>query len=219
MPSAVEITGIILRAFVFLAVTIGIGVLASRHLIRFAAWTGHHDMLLIIGLACCFTLAYVAELIGLAGIIGALAAGLMLDPFGEGIRARAEDAPLSSLLHPLSSLFVPLFFVLMGMQVHVGSFASAGVLALGAAILLSAFVGKLVCGLAVVSRGVNRLAVGIGMVPRGEVGLIFAGIGTALSLDGRPILTQGAYSAVVLMVLVTTLVAPVGLRWALARKP
>jgi len=55
------------------------------------------------------------------------------------------------------------------------------------------------------------------MVPRGEVGLIFAGIGTALTLQGQPILSQGAFSAVVLMVLVTTLLVPVGLRWAFAR--
>ena len=72
-------------------------------------------------------------------------------------------------------------------------------------------------GLGVVQRGVNRLAVGIGMLPRGEVGLIFAGIGTSLSLQGKPILSQEIFSAVVLMVLITTLVAPIGLRRALAK--
>jgi hypothetical protein len=53
------------------------------------------------------------------------------------------------------------------------------------------------------------------MVPRGEVGLIFAGIGTALVLDGRPLLSQTAFSALVLMIVVTTLLTPIGLRWAL----
>lgn len=59
--------------------------------------------------------------------------------------------------------------------------------------------------------GSNRLA--IGMIPRGEVGLIFAGIGSSLIVDGQPLLTQSLFSAIVEMVLVTTLVTPVGLRW------
>lgn len=62
-----------------------------------------------------------------------------------------------------------------------------------------------------------RLAVGIGMLPRGEVGLIFAGIGTRLTLQGKPILSEEIFSAVVMMVLTTTLVAPIGLRRTLAK--
>jgi Kef-type K+ transport system membrane component KefB len=69
----------------------------------------------------------------------------------------------------------------------------------------------------VVAHGINRLAVAIGMIPRGEVGLIFAGIGAALTLEGRPLLSPAAFSALVLMVVVTTLVTPMGLRWALPR--
>ena len=76
-----------------------------------------------------------------------------------------------------------------------------------------AFLGKLACVLGVLEGGTNRLAVAIGMIPRGEVGLIFAGIGTRLSLDGQPLLSQGLFSAVVLIVLVTTLITPVGLQW------
>jgi Kef-type K+ transport system membrane component KefB len=72
----------------------------------------------------------------------------------------------------------------------------------------------LACALGVLERGLNRLAIAIGMVPRGEVGLIFAGIGTRLTLEGQPLLSPSLFSAVVLMVLVTTLVAPIGLRWA-----
>lgn len=69
----------------------------------------------------------------------------------------------------------------------------------------------------VVWSGVNRLAVGIGMVPRGEVGLIFAGIGSGLTLGGTSVISPPVFSAIVVMVLVTTLVAPVGLRWAFRR--
>jgi Kef-type K+ transport system membrane component KefB len=80
-----------------------------------------------------------------------------------------------------------------------------------------ALVGKLLAPLGVVGGGTNRLAVGMGMVPRGEVGLIFAGVGSSLVLNGSPIISPGVFSALVVMVLVTTLLAPVGLRWAFRR--
>jgi len=216
--SVVDVLGILLRAAMFLGVTVGLGHYASGHLIRFAGATGHPETMLVIGLALCFTLSATAEAIGLAGIVGAFAAGLMLDPWGEGVRSRAGHATLAELLHPLSALFVPLFFVLMGLQVHLESFASGWVAALASVLTVCALAGKLACAAGVVGRGVNRLAVGIGMVPRGEVGLIFAGIGVTLRLDGAPLLSGEIFSAVVLMVLVTTVVTPVGLKWALARQ-
>lgn len=212
------IGGILVRAGLFLGLTIGVGHLFSRPIVRLAARTGQPGILLVIGLALCFTMAFVAELIGLADIIGAFAAGLMLDPYGEGVRAREEEATLSELMRPLSSLFVPLFFVLIGIQVHLASMVHPRILVLGSVLILCALAGKLACALGVRERGVNRLAVAIGMVPRGEVGLIFAGIGAALTLRGEPVLSQGAFSAIVLMVLVTTLIAPIGLRWAFARR-
>lgn len=215
--SLIGIGAILLRALLFLGITVGAGHLLSRPIVRLAARTGQHGILLVFGLALCFTLAFAAELVGLAGIIGAFAAGLMLDPFGEGVRTRKEEATLSELMHPISSLFVPLFFVLMGIQVHLGSLTSPKILVLGAVLILCALAGKLACALGVAVRGVNRLAVGIGMIPRGEVGLIFAGVGASLTLQGQPLLSQGAFSAIVLMVLVTTLVAPVGLRLAFRR--
>lgn len=109
---------------------------------------------------------------------------------------------------------VPLFFVLMGVQVHAGALANPAVFVFAIVLIICAIAGKLACAFGVVTPGVNRLAVAIAMVPRGEVGLIFAGIGTTLMLEGRPILSEGLFSAVVLMVLVTTLAAPIGLRWA-----
>jgi Kef-type K+ transport system membrane component KefB len=120
-------------------------------------------------------------------------------------------------MHPLSALFVPLFFVLMGIQVDVRSLANPDIMLLGAVLVVCGVAGKLACALGVLEGGGNRLAVGIGMVPRGEVGLIFAGIGVRLTLEGKPLLTQGIFSAIVLMVLVTTLLAPIGLRWAFSR--
>jgi Kef-type K+ transport system membrane component KefB len=215
--SAFAIAGILVRAVLFLGVTVGLGHLLSGPIVHLAARTGQPGILLVIGLALCFSLAFAAELVGLADIIGAFAAGLMLDPYGQGIRAREEEATLSELMHPLSALFIPLFFVLMGIQVDVWSLGSPEIMALGAVLIICALAGKLACALGVLGGGVNRLAVGIGMVPRGEVGLIFAGIGVRLTLGDKPLLTQGIFSAIVLMVLVTTLLAPIGLRWAFSR--
>jgi Kef-type K+ transport system membrane component KefB len=163
-------------------------------------------------------LAFVAELIGLADIIGAFAAGLLLDPYGQGVRTKQEEATLAELLYPLSSFFVPLFFVLMGIQVYLPSLADPGALGFGVLLVIVALIGKLACALGIIQQGVNRLAVGIGMLPRGEVGLIFAGIGTSLMFQGKPILSEELFSAVILMVLITTLIAPVGLRRALKSK-
>jgi Kef-type K+ transport system membrane component KefB len=216
-PSLWTVGGIVLRAVVFLALTVGVGHRLSPLVLRLAARSGHPEIMLIIGLGICFTCAYLAELVGLADIVGAFAAGLMLDPHGEGVRAREQDATLDELLIPLSTLFVPLFFVLMGARVDVGSLASWAALGFGALLVVGAVLGKLTCGLGVIGSGTDRLAVGIGMIPRGEVGLIFAGIGSGTLLGGQPLLSEGQFAAIVLMVLVTTLVAPIGLRWAFGR--
>jgi Kef-type K+ transport system membrane component KefB len=215
--SVLNVAGILMRAVLFLGVALGLGHLMSKRTVQWVARTGKPEILLVIGLSLCFILAYAAELIGLAGIVGAFAAGVMLDPYGEGVRTREEEAALSEMMHPLSALFVPLFFILMGIQVDVASLASAETVGLGAVLIGCALAGKLVCGLGVLDGAASRLAVGIGMIPRGEVGLIFAGIGIRLTVADKPLLTQGMFSAIVLMVLITTLLAPIGLRWAFGR--
>ena len=212
-----DVSAILLKAVGFLAVTIAAGHFLSGPLVHLTGRARQPALILVVGVALCFTLAYAAELIGLAGIIGAFAAGLLLDPYGEGVRGKDHDETLAELLHPLSALFVPLFFVLMGIRVDLASVVGPGVLTLGIALIFVALVGKLACALGVVRPGIRRLPVAIGMVPRGEVGLIFAGIGAGLSIAGQPLLSHGQFSALVLMVLVTTLVTPVGLRWAFGR--
>ncbi len=83
---------------------------------------------------------------------------------------------------------------------------------------MAAIVGKQVCSLCVVQKNVNRLAVGVGMIPRGEVGLIFAGIGAQMYLDGEAVIGGAVYSAVVVMVAVTTLVTPPVLKHLMSRR-
>ena len=215
--SAGGIALIVLWAVLFLATSAGIGHILSGPLVHLLVRLGHPELLLVVGVSLCFTLAFVAEAIGLAAIVGAFAAGFVIDPYGEGVRTSEETATLSELLHPIAAVFVPLFFVLMGVQVELGSFAAPSSLWLGTALVVAAIAGKLACALGVVDRRVDRLTVAVGMIPRGEVGLIFAGIGTTLMLDDRPVLSESVFAAVVVMVLVTTMVAPPGLRWCLRR--
>ena len=103
---------------------------------------------------------------------------------------------------PLEVILVPIFFVLMGMQVKLESFLDWQVIVAAAGLLVAAVIGKVGSGV-FAGAGVNRLAVGIGMMPRGEVGLIFASIGKTLG-----VIDDFLFSAVVLMVIVTTLAAP-----------
>jgi Kef-type K+ transport system membrane component KefB len=126
-------------------------------------------------------------------------------------------------LQPVSTVLVPIFFVLMGLKVDLRLFTRLDILGFAAVLTIAAVAGKQVCGLAVLERGVNRLAVGLGMIPRGEVGLIFAGIGATLMLPtptgtNEPVVNAATFGAVVIMVIVTTLVTPPALKWSLARK-
>lgn len=216
--SALGILGIIGRAAIFLGATIALARYLSVHIVRFVGRVAPPGTMLVVGLALCFTLAWLAERIGLADIVGAFAAGLLLDPYGRGVRSREDEASLAELLHPIGSLFVPLFFILMGLQVQLGTVASGSMLLFAFVISACAVAGKVAAGIGAVQPAVDRLSVGIGMVPRGEVGLIFAGLGTTLTLGGRPLLSEAVFSAVVIMVLVTTLVAPIGLRWSMNRR-
>jgi Kef-type K+ transport system membrane component KefB len=108
--STFSIAAIVLKAAFFLAMTVALGHLLSRKIVGLVARTGEPDLLFIIGIALCFTFAYISELIGLAEIIGAFAAGVFLDPYGEGVRSKAEEATLRELLSPISNVLVPLFF-------------------------------------------------------------------------------------------------------------
>jgi Kef-type K+ transport system membrane component KefB len=158
----------------------------------------------------------------LAPIVGAFAAGLVLDDAHfKSFHDRGEHR-LEELLTPVSMLLVPIFFVLMGLKVDLRAFAQPDLLGFAAILTLAAIIGKQVCSLAVVERGLNRLSVGLGMIPRGEVGLIFAGIGATLHLPNRqgiddPVIGPATFGAVVIMVIITTLVTPPALKWSLQR--
>jgi Kef-type K+ transport system membrane component KefB len=192
-------------------------------LLRGAGRLESNGVLLTLAISFCLLLSWLAAQLDLAPIVGAFAAGLVLDEVHyQPARARAERN-LQELLQPVSQILVPIFFVLMGMRVDLRIFGHAGLLGFALALTLAAIAGKQICALGVLGRKTNRLAIGLGMIPRGEVGLIFAGIGATLFLpDGsgvnQPVIGPATFGAVVIMVVITTLVTPPLLKWSLERE-
>jgi len=210
--------GLILgKALLFLVLSIAVGVAVAPRLFKLASRLKATGALLATGLAICFLLSWLAGLIGLAPIVGAFAAGLILeDVHYRDFKDRGEH-DLEELVHPIAGFLVPVFFVLMGMHTDLASFLQPGVLGLAAALTVAAVIGKQVCAFGPRQPGINRLAIGVGMIPRGEVGLIFANIGLTLTMAGERIVSNATYSAVVVMVIVTTMLTPPALKWALGK--
>jgi len=211
---AAVVTG---KAVLFIVGSLVAGRALAPRLFRLASRLHGKGVVFTSALVTCFALAWAAEAVGLAPIVGAFAAGLVLEgvPFAELL---PEGDRLEDLLMPLSSVLVPLFFVHMGAQVKLPELAGGSVI-LAMALTVAAIVGKQACALAVVTRCADRLTVGLGMIPRGEVGLIFAGMGLTLKMDGQPLLSSGEFAAVVAMVLLTTVITPPLLRWRLGGSP
>lgn len=215
--SILDVFLIVLRAVAFLAAALWIGARLSPKMFSLASRLHVRGMLLAVSICFCFLLSYLAGRIELAPIVGAFAAGLILDPVHyHDFRERGELS-IEELLRPISSFLVPVFFVLMGVRVDLKTFADSSILGFALALTVVAILGKQACALAVLEKGLDRISVGIGMIPRGEVGLIFASIGAALMLSGSPVVSSSTYSAVVIMVILTTLVTPPLLKVSLAR--
>jgi len=208
---------IIVKAVAFMAVALVAGRWLARAAFRAASRLQGEGLLMTVALTFCFGLSWLAALAGLAPIVGAFAAGLVLDEVHYAdLAAREKHArKIEDLLKPLTSFLVPVFFVLMGMQVKLASFVQPGVPLFALVLTLVAIAGKQLCSLGVVERGADRFAVGLGMIPRGEVGLIFAGIGASLMLHGQRVVDDATFSAIVVMVALTTFVTPPLLAWRL----
>jgi Kef-type K+ transport system membrane component KefB len=204
------------KAFAFLVGALAVGSFLSPRLFRTALALRSTGVVQALSLSFCFGLSYLALEAGLAPIVGAFAAGLVLEDVHFQGQVERGERPLHETLEPLIALLVPVFFVRMGMLVDVRSFASPSVIGLALALTAAAIVGKLACAVAV-PRGVSGLTVGLGMMPRGEVGLIFAGIGASLMLGGRPVIDASSYAAAVFMVIATTMATPPLLLWSVRR--
>ncbi|MGC8784828.1 MAG: cation:proton antiporter [Armatimonadota bacterium] len=208
--SAWQVGKVLLLALVFLAGALTAGLKASHILLRVAEQMRARAALVTAALVFCFLLAAVAQLVGLAPIVGAFSAGLVLARTEHRIRITERASAIADML-------VPLFFVMMGAQMNLRAIditTPAGLSAVGLAVLLImvAILGKLASGLALWRTRMRPWLVGVGMVPRGEVGLIFATIGLQ-----QKVFDVTVYTAVLILVMMTTLVTPPWLR-VLARR-
>ena len=190
-----------LLALVFLVGAIVIGIRIAPFLLKIAKTLYTRGMITISAFLFCLILAFIAHELQLATIVGAFAAGLVL--------ARTEDqAHIRHRIEPLADVFIPIFFVVLGLSVNLSFFnpfnpETHGALALTGTLILVAVVMKVFSGLGVLGSGVKRLVVGVGMIPRGEVGLIFASLGLT-----RGIITVDEYAGVIAIVIVTTFFTP-----------
>jgi len=193
----------------FLVVAVAVGRLVAPALVRWVEGARTRGALLTLAVALALLLGLLAARTGSAALIGAMAAGLLLAG-----TPRRDD--IEREVRPLVDFFAPIFFVTVGAAVNLELLSplkaeNAHTLALGAGLVLVAIAGKLASGL-VAGRGVRGLVVGTGMIPRGEVGLLFAGVGRTTG-----VLDDALFGAVVAVVLVTTLIAPPLLSWAYRR--
>lgn len=233
---------IIGKSLIFLVGAIVIGRHLAPLLAQWmAALSRSTPMKFAVPTAFCFLASYIAYIDDLAPIIGAFGAGLILDQvyfsiyqdpeivekiereilpeLAEPSRSRLTEIideyrmhHIEELIQPLAYFFVPMFFVMTGFSVDLRTFGSLHVLQAGVLITAVAVVGKLLTGL--VAGRVRRWIVGWGMVPRGEVGLIFASIGLGIG-----VVTAQEYSSIMVMVMMTTLLTPIVLSWLLKRNP
>ncbi len=227
-----EIGIIVVKAFAFLAGSIFLGQLLAPRLSKvFAKIHAGVGMKFTLVISFGLLLAYFAQQIELAPIVGAFAAGLVLDAVHfryfkdpdivndlrehmkgyEKTKANKEllakiekhgERHIEDLIEPIGHFLVPIFFIVTGMSVNLEALFDTRILLLALGITVVAFIGKMLSGL-VAGKGVNKMIIGMGMVPRGEVGLIFASIGRGLG-----VISEELFSALVVVIIFTTLIPP-----------
>ncbi len=228
-----EVVLIALKAVLFLVASIIFGRMFAG---RIGHWFSHFHsgvgMKMAMALLFCLGYAYFAALVGLAPIVGAFAAGLLLDPvhfkrfknprLADDIENALKDCTqddvktcvthaleehrhrhVEDLIEGIAQWVVPIFFVVTGLQVNLAVFGNVHVLLVALGLTVAAILGKLVAGFGA-GKGADWKAIGIGMVPRGEVGLIFANVGKALG-----VVNDEAFAAIVIMIILTTVFTPV----------
>jgi Kef-type K+ transport system membrane component KefB len=209
----VEVTNILylsISAAVFLVGTIILGRLLNPYFVSLVRSFKTRGPLLISALVVTFLLSYVASAIQLEGLLGAFAAGLIL---GENELQR----DLEEQVVPIADMLVPVFFVVVGARTDISVLnpfepSNREGLIIAAFLIVVAIIGKVATSLTIFQPGINRLAIGVGMIPRGEVGLVFAGVGAASG-----VLSESLDAAIIAMVIVTTFIAPPWLRSVLEK--
>lgn len=227
-----EMVGILsLKAFGFLGLAVLLGGLLARTLSRgFSAINTGVGMKLALALGFALSYAYAATLVGLAPIVGAFAAGLVLDAVHfnsfqlpaiahdlkrlrgfdkeekekiDALIEKHEHGHVEDLVQNIGLLLVPVFFVYTGLQIDFASLLNPQLYLVAGVITVIAVLGKMAAGLGARGGLMERLLVGVSMVPRGEVGLIFASTGMALGA-----ISSDMFSVIILVIIGTTFVAP-----------
>ncbi|MEM8829197.1 MAG: cation:proton antiporter [Cyanobacteria bacterium P01_G01_bin.19] len=199
---------LIISATAFLLGSIFLGKFFNKSFVAIAEKLQTRGKLVIPALIFAFLMAFLANAIHLEAILGAFAAGLVLDETDK-----RKD--LDQQIIPIADILVPIFFVSVGAKVDLSVLNPSSAdnrqgLVIAAFLIAVAILGKIITGWAIFGKEkVNRLAIGIGMIPRGEVGLVFAGIGAASGVLDKPL-----QAAVIIMVILTTFIAPPLLRFA-----
>ncbi len=188
-------------AFGFLVIALAVGIAVVPLLVELVSRVKVRGTLTVLALIVAFGMAWLAHAVGSAMIIGAFTAGLVL-------RRSKRAGEIEEGIGHLGHFFVPLFFVYVGAAVDLRAFnpfeqENWHTLAVGASLILVAILGKLAAGYVPFWFKGRKLVVGLGMIPRGEVGLIFANMGLATG-----VLDSKLFSAVTLMVIVTTFMVP-----------
>jgi Kef-type K+ transport system membrane component KefB len=204
---------LVVGATVFLVGSILVGRFLSPYFVALVDRLKTRGQLILPALIFAFVLAYIGAAIQLEAILGAFAAGLVLAETEK--RKEIEEQVI-----PIADMLVPVFFVVVGAQTDVSVLnpfnpANREGLIIATFLVIVAIIGKVVTGLAVFGQEkVNRLAIGIGMIPRGEVGLVFAGVGAATG-----VLSESLNAAIIVMVILTTFLAPPLLRVVFREAP
>jgi Kef-type K+ transport system membrane component KefB len=193
-------------AITFLILSIIAGILIAPTVFNIISKMKQTHVIFIMGVVFCFIVSAFSTKVGLAPIVGAFIAGLILSTTKASEEIRID-------IKPIYAFFVPIFFVLMGTNVDISAFnpfiaANKEIFALTIVLFIFAFVGKMVAGFAVLKKNVNKLLIGVSMVPRGEVGLIFADIGLKNNVFGLK-----NYSSLVAVIMLTTFVTPIILKY------
>jgi Kef-type K+ transport system membrane component KefB len=205
---------ILLKAVAFLGGVLLVGTLLLNRVVGLFRVLDRGNVRLIFPFALLMVLAYLADAFGLASIIGAFAAGLILEEkfFPLDPQCHYEGRPVESIMAPVQMLFAPIFFVLIGMRVDVTSFADLKVL-LTSLVLVAIIAACKTLGSLAAKTGDQRLVVATGMLPGGEVMLIYAGLGKSLNL-----LNDNLYAVIIIVMLLTTLLTPPLLKLAIERQ-
>ena len=209
-----DLVWIVAKALLFFVGALLIGQKLMPGVVHIVSLNKHSSVWTGFALCLALSFAQLAAFAGLAPLIGAFVAGLLLDDVDFHVGDALQKHTLEELVKPISDIMITIFFVGIGAQVQLEILLDPQILLVIGTLTLVAIVSKGAAGFMVAGRGYDRLGIGFGMIPRGEVGLVFAAFAFTHGVFGGE-----TYSAVIMVVLLTTLVGPLLLKPRLAYFP